>query len=85
MRPKEAGKNQTRSIVGGDRINYPGKAVTLTADMLVTKLLFNSLISTKGATFMAMVITNFYLITPLDRPEYIHIKLGDIPEEINTN
>ena len=31
---------------------------------------------------MTMDISNFYLMTPLSRPEYIRIKLSDIPEEI---
>jgi hypothetical protein len=49
MRPEKKEKNRTRFTVGGDRINYPGTVATPTADMLVTKLLFNSVISTKGA------------------------------------
>ena len=49
VRPGKAGKNRTRSTVGGDRINYPGKVTTPTAEMLVAKLLFNIVISTKGA------------------------------------
>ena len=31
---------------------------------------------------MTMDIANFYLLTPLKRPEYVKIKLRDIPEEI---
>ena len=31
---------------------------------------------------MMMDIANFYLTTPLKRPEYVKIKLRDIPEEI---
>ena len=45
-------------------------------------MLFNSVISTKGAKFMTMDISNFYLMTPLSRPEYIRIKLTNIPDEI---
>ena len=50
--------------------------------MLVAKMLFNSVISTKGAKFMTMDISNFYLMTPLSRPKYIRIKISDIPDEI---
>ena len=50
--------------------------------MLVAKILFNSVISTKGAQFMTMDISNFYLMTPLARPEYIRVKLSDLPDEI---
>jgi hypothetical protein len=50
--------------------------------MLVAKMFFNSVISTKNARFMTMDISNFYLMTPLHRPEFIHIKLSDIPDEV---
>ena len=82
VRPEKAERNRTRFTVGGDRINYPGEVATPTAEMLVAKMLFNSVISTKGAKFMTMDISNFYLMTPLSRPEYIRIKLTDIPDEI---
>ena len=65
VRPEKKEKNRTRFTVGGDRINYPGAVATPTADMLVAKLQFNSVISTKGARFMTMDISNFYLMTPL--------------------
>ena len=31
---------------------------------------------------MTMDISNFYLMTPLQRPEYIHVSLSDLPDEI---
>ena len=85
--PEKAETHQTRFVVGGNRINYPGKVATPTAEMLVVKLLFNSVISTYRARFMTMDIANFYLMTPLKQPEYVKIKLRDIPEELllNTN
>ena len=43
------------------------------------KLLLNSVLLRKGATFVTFDIRNFYLQTPLDRPEYVRIKLADIP------
>ena len=82
VRPEKKEKERTRFTVGGDRINYPGEVATPTADMLVAKLLFNSVISTKGAKFMTMDISNFYLMTPLKRPEYVRINIKDIPDEI---
>jgi hypothetical protein len=69
-------------MVGGDRINYLGKVATPTAEMLVAKMLFNSVISTKGAYFMTIDISNFYLMTPLHHAEFIHIKLCDIADEV---
>jgi hypothetical protein len=83
VRPEKEESNRTRFTVGGDRINYPGAVATPTAEMLVAKMLFNSsVISTAGARFMTMDISNFYLNTPLPRPEFIRINLNDIPEEV---
>ena len=82
VRPKKEEKNRTRFVVGGDRINYPGEVATPTAEMLVAKMLFNSVVSTPGAKFMTMDISNFYLQTPLKRKEHIRIKLADVPEEV---
>jgi hypothetical protein len=82
VRPKKAEPNQARFTVGGDRINYPGEVATPTAEMLVAKMLFNSILSTKGARFMTMGISNFYLMTPLHWPKFIHMKLGNIPDKV---
>ncbi len=80
--PEKAEPNRTCFTVRGDRINYPGEVATPTADLLVTKILFNSIISMPVARFMTMDISNFYLNSPLARPEYIRIKISNIPEEI---
>ena len=44
--------------------------------------MLNSVISTQGARFMTLDIKNFYLNTPMERYEYVRIKLDDVPEEI---
>ncbi len=82
VQPKKAEPNRTRFTVGGDRINYPGEVTTPTAEMLVTKMLFYSVISIRGARFMTMDISNFYLMTPLNQSEFIRMKLSDIPDKI---
>ena len=82
VRPEKVEQNCTRFTAGRDRSNYPGEITTSTTEMLVTELLFDSVLSTRGARFMMMDISNFYLMTPLSRPKYIHIKLTDQPEEI---
>jgi len=38
-------------------------------------------VSMKDAKFMTLDISNFYLMTPLKRPEFIRMKLSDIPDE----
>ena len=82
VRQEKKEKNRMRFTVGGEKIDYPGEVATPMADMLVAKILFKSVIYTKRDRFMLMDISKFYLMTPLKRPEYIHIHVRDIPNEI---
>ena len=50
--------------------------------MVLVKFLLNSVVSTKGAKFMRINISNFYLNTPLPRFDYLKLKLSDIPQEV---
>jgi hypothetical protein len=50
--------------------------------MLTVKLLFNSVVSTPDAKFMSLGISNFYLMTPLDRYEYVRMNLSDFSEKV---
>jgi len=49
--------------------------------MLTTKILLKSIISTHGARFMTIDIKDFYLNTPVDQPEFMLLKMADIPED----
>jgi hypothetical protein len=82
IRPDKADPYRCRITLGGNLVNYPGNVGTRTADMLTVKLLFNSVISTPGAKFMSLDISNFYLMTPLDRYEYVRMNLSDFPDEV---
>lgn len=75
-------KNRTRFVVGEDQLNFPVDVATPTANMMVAKLLFNSVVSSKGAKFILADVGNFYLNTPLTQPEYIQFKLTDILDKI---
>jgi hypothetical protein len=68
--------------MGGNLINYPDDVGTPTANLLLIKIFVNSVICTPGARFANAGISNFYLMTPLKRPEYAKVKLSDIPEEV---
>eukprot|EP00804_Cyclotella_cryptica_P028815 CCRYP_020140-RA/>CCRYP_020140-RA protein AED:0.25 eAED:0.25 QI:0/0/0/1/1/1/2/0/480 len=68
--------------VGGNCINFPGDCGPPTADMITVKILLNSVISTVNAKFMTIDIKDFYLNTPMERPEYMRLKLSDIPSNI---
>jgi hypothetical protein len=74
--------NRTRLTMGGDRINYPDDCGTPTADMTLFKILVNSIISTPNAKCLMMDIKDFYLRTLMQCPEYMCLKLTDIPEEV---
>ena len=71
-----------RLTIGGNRINYPGKVGTPTAEMLLVKCMLNSVVSTNGAKFMSIGISNFYLNMPLPRYKYMKLKLTNIPQEV---
>ena len=83
VRPQKAEPNRTRITIGGNRICYPGDTGTKTGSLELVKLLLNSTLSMPHARFACYDIANFYLGTPLDRPEYVRIKLTDIPQEFS--
>ena len=43
--------------------------------------MINSLLSRQNARFSTFDIKNFYLDTPMEKPEYVRVKLEDIPQE----
>ena len=59
---------------GGDRINYDGPTKANTAALSTVKILLQSVVS-DDADWMTLDIKDFYLMTPLQRPEYIRIPL----------
>eukprot|EP00804_Cyclotella_cryptica_P021022 CCRYP_019788-RA/>CCRYP_019788-RA protein AED:0.27 eAED:0.27 QI:0/0/0/1/1/1/2/0/512 len=82
FRPEKEDPCRIRLTVGGNRINYPGDCGTPTANMITVKILLNSVISTLNAKFMTIDIKDFYLNTPMAHPEYMRLKLADIPAAI---
>ena len=71
-----------RLTVGGNLIQYDGDLSTQTAELTMTKLLFNSVVSTERATFATADIGNFYLGTPMDVYEYMFLPINVIPDKI---
>jgi hypothetical protein len=47
----------------------------------MVKIHLNSVISTKGARYSTIDLKDFYLDTSMARPEYMHMKLAELPEE----
>jgi hypothetical protein len=80
--PQKDNPNHVRVTVGGNLINYPFELTTRTTDMISSKILWNSTISTKGARFAGADIKNMYLETPLDWYEYMKMPLSLFPQDI---
>ena len=72
---------RVRGTIGGDKINYPGETSANTAAMPVVKILLQSVIS-DDLNWMTLDIKDYYLNTPLSRPEYIRIQRELIPNDI---
>jgi hypothetical protein len=74
-------ERRVRGTAGGDRINYNGKVTARTASLEVVRALLNSTLA-DDADFMAADITDYYLGTPLLRPEYMRMSRKQISEII---
>jgi hypothetical protein len=68
--------------MGGNLINYPDDCGMPAADLLMIKLMLNSVISTPNAKFMTIDIKDFYLMTPMEWYEYFRMKLELFPPDI---
>ena len=55
---------------------------THTADLTTAKILWDNVLSTERAKFMCLDIKTNYLCAPLDRFEYMRMKLTNFPEHI---
>jgi hypothetical protein len=69
-----------RGTAGGDKVNYPFNVAARTADLDAVKILIHSVVSDPKARWITADISDFYLGTPLLRPEYIRIPLRLIPK-----
>ena len=81
-RPQKPDPNRVCITAGGNLIKYPCDLTTQTADLTTSKIFWNSLLITQDAKYMGIDIKNFYLGTPLDRYEYMHIPLTMFPENV---
>ena len=74
--------NRVRLVVGGEKIKIPIDCGTPKSDLFTVKLLLNSVVSKNGAKLFTHDIKNFYLNTPMERFEYMRLKMEDIPENV---
>jgi hypothetical protein len=71
-----------RGTYGGDRSDYDGDVSAFTADISTVKILLNSIVSTDNAKFASLDISDFYLYTKLDNPEYMKLHRRHLPQRI---
>jgi hypothetical protein len=69
--PQKSDLHRIRITASGNLINYPGNLLTRTANLTTSKIMWNSVLSTKEAKYMCLDIKNFYLSAPMDRFEYM--------------
>jgi len=82
VRPQKAETNRTRLTFGGSHCNTEIDCGTPTANLLSVKLLLNSVVSTPGAKFLGLDLKDFYLNTPMDRPEFLRMKIENFPDDV---
>jgi hypothetical protein len=74
-------QHRVRGTFGGDVIEYPGPTAAFVATLETVRVLSNAAVS-EDANLMTADIADFYLGTPLDRPEYMRIALKHVPPDI---
>ena len=79
--PENGDPYRAQITVGGGLIIYPSDCGTPTVNLFTVKHLINSFISTPDAKFTTIDIQDFYLNTPMDRFEYMKLKLSDLPKD----
>ena len=81
-RPDKDEPNRMRITIAGGHILVTFDVSTPTGSLELVKLMINSVLSRQDARFAAFDIKKFYLDTPMENPEYIRVKLEDIPKEL---
>jgi hypothetical protein len=79
-RPEKTESRCVRFTVGGDQVDYPGTISTKTADLSMTKILINRVLSTPGAKYMTGDLKDFYLNTPMECYKYVRIPIDVFPD-----
>ena len=83
-RPLKMEPYRCRIVAGGDKLIYDDDALSPASSLLETKLLVNSIISDAkdNARFMSADLKDFFLASPMSRPEYMKMALKYIPQDI---
>ena len=82
FRPQKKIPNRVCITAGGNLIAHPDELTTRTADITCSKILWNSVLSTKDTKYSTLGIANFYLGTPLERYKYTKMPIEMFPPHI---
>ena len=82
LKPLKAEMHRIRFTIAHHHHDFEGATSTPTVDMPTVKCHINSTISTPNARYATMDISDFYLNTIMERPEYMRIPLKIIPQQI---
>ena len=80
--PQKKEVDRIRLTFAGQNLDIAMECGTPTANLLTIKLLFNSIVSTPGTKLLRLDVKDFYLNTPMDRPEYLQMKLVNFPNSV---
>ncbi len=81
-RPKKEDPNCVHITFGGNFIDHLFELTKHTGDMVSSKILWNSVISTKDPRFAGANSKNLYLKTPLNKFEYMKILIALLSDNI---
>ena len=77
----KADSNRVRITARDNLIEYCGELTACTADLTTTKVMWNSVISTRNAQYMCANVKNVYLCTPPKQYDYMRIPINLPPQE----
>ena len=78
---------RVRGTIGGDRVNYSGLVTAATADLFIVKSFLHSVVSYRrnnntDTRFATLEIVDYFVGTPLERPEFVLISTKFIRQDI---
>ena len=79
--PYKDDQNSKRITITGGHILVPFDVSTPTVSLELVNLVVYRVLSRQNAQFSAFDIKNYYLDTPMEKPEYVRVKLEYLPQE----
>jgi hypothetical protein len=73
-------QRRVRGTYGGNVSDYEGDVSALVADITTVKLLLNEVVSDGGYSLLTADIIDYYLGSPLERKEYMFLRLNQLPD-----